>query len=826
MADSLSNQIYLSRDSIREQISNQVKSYLELENVDLTKSSFLSFLIDTLSTLTSNLLFYQLSTYREFFLTKAQLPESILNLSSFLGYNTREATPAQVNVMMTIPFGFDDPSVTINIPSGFVFTANNEVDFKTTYETNISVIGNSTVTVQVVDGNKRYNLPVETTFEDFNFLLPLTQTTEIVQEFQIDSDIQQFQFVTLDVIFSGEVSSIDVKIKTPGSASYDTWTEFNSLFLMSATDRGFVSRRTDTGRRLSFGNGLIGVQPEAGSTVLVTVQTTQGEDGNVIAGSIRDGKRIYITTLAGQNQIVDYSVINPSAAYGGVNEESIEDIRKNAIASISSLNRLVTENDYKNINVIVPDSPIAQNSLPVLKRSDLQVNEISLFSAVLFGSGEEETDRLVPIKNAAITVPSSTSIIPRDELVQIDGFYYYNIFEIIVDLLNTVGNYEYLVYQLEQIPALETSYTTSYDIYSSKVEVLRNGTQGTFKLYYTSTETNSELTSCEMTIRSSGTTYPMVNDSTNGYYIFTFDPYTDIPADEQTYEFVIYDPSNNPVAKYTNILTFRKDLSNFMRSNIVEDGTSIIVYDVPVIEKEYYDSINKRDFELQVMQILISSLDLTDHKMLTDFSNIKFTTTHGHIENMLLNQPTISSVIDIVQTLPGAPLVGGRYILSPPSGNNDYQDNIIRCTDSTGPTFTYQKPTIDTIAYVDSYGENYIYSERGWIPLPVYNIPLEIEIEVFRESTYSGTLTAFIDLVRETIYEAFKDRFGTNATIYRSEIIRTVQEIEGVNYCRLRKPETSIFFNYKLKDFTEEQLLRYGPEYVYFKKENITVRVA
>jgi hypothetical protein len=58
----LSNQIYLSRESLRSQISDEVKAYLELENVDLTKSSFLSFLIDIVSTLSGNLLFYQLST--------------------------------------------------------------------------------------------------------------------------------------------------------------------------------------------------------------------------------------------------------------------------------------------------------------------------------------------------------------------------------------------------------------------------------------------------------------------------------------------------------------------------------------------------------------------------------------------------------------------------------------------------------------------------------------------------------------------------------------------------------------------------------------------
>jgi len=82
----ISSQIYSSRDEIRNQIIEQVQYYLELENVDLTKTSFLSFIINLFSTLTSNILFYQSSVYREFFMTKALLPESVLNLAAFIGY--------------------------------------------------------------------------------------------------------------------------------------------------------------------------------------------------------------------------------------------------------------------------------------------------------------------------------------------------------------------------------------------------------------------------------------------------------------------------------------------------------------------------------------------------------------------------------------------------------------------------------------------------------------------------------------------------------------------------------------------------------------------
>jgi len=824
MTDLLSEQIYLSRDSIREQIAAQVKNYMELNNVDLTKSSFLSFMIDTVSTLTGNMLFYQLSTYREFFLTKAQLPESILNLSTFLGYNTTEATPASVNVLMSIPLTFDDASVQFTIPEGFVFIAG-EIEFITYYTTSLTITTNSSATIQVAEDNKRFNLPYTITDQILSFVLPLKQIKETIQEFQIDSDTQEFQFVTLDVPIEGEVASLDVKIQEPGSSAYTQWTEFESLFLMSSTDKGYVSRRTDSGRRLTFGNGLIGVQPTPGSSVLVNVVTTEGEDGNVIAASIRDGQRIYVTTDSGINEVVSYEVINSSPAFGGADEESLEEVRRNSIASISTLERLVTENDYKNINVVVPDSPIAQNSLPVLKRSDLQVNEIELFSGILFGTGTTEIENLVPTRNAVWTVPDTQSTIARDAEIQIGDDTYYSMFEISIDTHNTVGQYEYLIYELELLPALETSYGETYDLYCDLLEVYRSGTQGIYKLHYKSEEVDSDLATCEMQIQSSGSIKPMINDSTEGYFIYVFDPYTDIPVGEQTYNFTIQDPSSTDIAKYSNKLTFRGDLSTFMRSNVELDNTSIIVYDVPVIEKTYYDGINKLDFELEVMQSLISSLDLSDSKMLTDFTNIKFTNTYGLLENMKLNEPTISEVINIVTTLPIGCAVDSRYIYSPAIGNDEYQDNIIKCTDATAGTFIYEEAVSDSIVYITGRGANYIYSERGWIPLPEYTMPLEIEIEVFRSTTFSGTITALINTVRETIYDAFEDRFGTNVEIYRSEIIDVVQEIDGISHCSLRKPETSIFFNFNLKDLTQAQLLRYGPEYVYFTEESITVRV-
>ncbi|GAG11766.1 unnamed protein product, partial [marine sediment metagenome] len=225
MADTLSSQIYVSRESIRTQISDSLKVYLELENVDLTKSSFLSFIIDTVSTLTSNLLFYQLSTYREFFLTTAQLPESILNLSSFLGYDTQEADYSNVNLLMTIPFGFDDPLTSFTIPEGFTFTAGGEQEFITYYTLTITVTNNATVEIVYLEGNKRFILPVsiDPSGDSFSFVMPARQLKLVVQEFQIDGDTQEYQFVVLDVPLDGQIAGLLVQIQNPGDAGFTTW---------------------------------------------------------------------------------------------------------------------------------------------------------------------------------------------------------------------------------------------------------------------------------------------------------------------------------------------------------------------------------------------------------------------------------------------------------------------------------------------------------------------------------------------------------------------------------------------------------------------------
>ena len=106
MFESKTMEIFSSRDMIREQLIEYGKTYLEINDIELTKTSYLSYLINVLSVLTANLIYYNTATYREFFLIRAQQKESVLNLAAMVGYNPTIATPATTTILMSIPTDF------------------------------------------------------------------------------------------------------------------------------------------------------------------------------------------------------------------------------------------------------------------------------------------------------------------------------------------------------------------------------------------------------------------------------------------------------------------------------------------------------------------------------------------------------------------------------------------------------------------------------------------------------------------------------------------------------------------------------------------------
>jgi hypothetical protein len=315
-------------------------------------------------------------------------------------------------------------------------------------------------------------------------------------------------------------------------------------------------------------------------------------------------------------------------------------------------------------------------------------------------------------------------------------------------------------------------------------------------------------------------------DATANIFLLELPDYTVIPEGELTYYFTLTHPTKGAIGRYENIFVLRQSLENLTRSNTINDGTAgIIVYDIPTVEKEYYDAVNKREFESQVLQSMLSTMTFEDYKMMTDFVNVKPANTTGFLQNMQLNPVNRLPVISIRSIPPLSCQVGDRYIVLNGTGvwlNHD--NDIVECTDSTNVTWVFATANTDDFLLVSNEGYKYIYTGSGWV-IPSYNIPLEIKVDVFKETTYSGSIAALADLVRSTLIEDFTSSFGINKPIYRSEIVESVQNVSGVEHCRLLTPESNIFFDFDIDDFTQKQLLEYGPEYVYFTVDSIEVRI-
>jgi hypothetical protein len=317
----------------------------------------------------------------------------------------------------------------------------------------------------------------------------------------------------------------------------------------------------------------------------------------------------------------------------------------------------------------------------------------------------------------------------------------------------------------------------------------------------------------------------MTNDATSNYFILNLPDYTVLPLDQATYYFTLKSGSTF-IGQYTALFTFRKDLDDFELSNVVYDATSYTVYDIPAIKKSYYDNLSSAsDFESNVMQTLVTSLDFKNYKMATDFVNFKLANTDGIMQNMQLNTVNLTAVKDIISDPPASGEEGDRYIIL--NGTGEWlgkDDQIAQLSDATSMTWVYYTPKTEQIIYVTDEAKKYIYCQAGWV-IPEYEIPLQIELDVFKSSTYSGSNSDLTSAIRTAVVNAFTSRFGINVDIYRSEIIDVVQEVDGVEHCRLVKPESSVFFEFDIDEFTQEELLSYGPEYVYFESDDITIRI-
>ncbi len=140
-------------------------------------------------------------------------------------------------------------------------------------------------------------------------------------------------------LHEGEIGSALPAIYLQSDAALTRWDVRRDLLNSGASARDFVAEvEADGTARLRFGDGTNGMRPVAGARFVAHYRVGNGLRGNVGADAIA---HIATTVTAG----IDH-VRNPLSALGGVDAETVDDVRRFAPVAFRTQERAVTAEDY------------------------------------------------------------------------------------------------------------------------------------------------------------------------------------------------------------------------------------------------------------------------------------------------------------------------------------------------------------------------------------------------------------------------------------------------------------------------------------------------
>lgn len=307
------NLTYTDKDfsSLRARLFNAIRSVFP-DWTDTSVANFGNILVELFASVGDVVLFYQDSQAKESRLSDATLRKSVLALSRMLGYNPHGASAATAEVLVSVS---RIPLFDIVLPDSLrVLTADvtDPVSFRFGLSTTIPAGSDpAQVLATMINSEEAADTFVSTDLPNQEIKLtsgPFVDGTEIL---------------TADGLLLERV---------------------DSLFGSSSDDLHYTLRvENDDKARIRFGNGVSGAKPTG--DIQVDYEVGGGSAGNVEAGTI---KRPNVSTvLDTQGGSYTLTVINNDKASGGLNRETLAQIKQRAPLSARLTNRTVALEDYE-----------------------------------------------------------------------------------------------------------------------------------------------------------------------------------------------------------------------------------------------------------------------------------------------------------------------------------------------------------------------------------------------------------------------------------------------------------------------------------------------
>jgi len=309
----------LDFDTIKTNLKSFLKQQTEFQDYDF-EGSGLNVLVNLLAYNTHYNAYYLNMVANEAFLDTALLRDSVVSHAKTLGYVPYSKTAATASINLTINSG-NTTLDTLTIPKGYVF--------------NSKLVDKRIFSFVVMDGVTVTKSDTSYYFEN----LEIKEGQLMSYTFNYDESANPKSIFTLpdtDI----DTSTITVSVRpSVSNTSTTVYNKVTDILDVGANSSVFYLQESKGGKyQIYFGNGTVGRKIEDGSVVTVGYLSTNGELANKIDG-------FGMTSGIGAYSTGTISVV--SAAAGGSDRETLDEIKSASPVQFATQNRLVTKVDYE-----------------------------------------------------------------------------------------------------------------------------------------------------------------------------------------------------------------------------------------------------------------------------------------------------------------------------------------------------------------------------------------------------------------------------------------------------------------------------------------------
>lgn len=309
----------LDFDTIKTNLKSFLKQQTEFQDYDF-EGSGLNVLVNLLAYNTHYNAYYLNMVANEAFLDTALLRDSVVSHAKTLGYVPYSKTAATATINLTINSG-NTTLDTLTIPKGYVF--------------NSKLVDKRIFSFVVMDGITVTKSDTSYYFEN----LEIKEGQLMSYTFNYDESANPKSTFTLPDV-DIDTSTITVSVRPSSSNTSTTvYNKVTDILDVGADSSVYYLQESKGGKyQIYFGNGTVGRKIADGSVVTVGYLSTNGTLANKVDG-------FGMTSSIGAYTTGTINVV--SAAAGGSDRETLDEIKSSSPVQFATQNRLVTKVDYE-----------------------------------------------------------------------------------------------------------------------------------------------------------------------------------------------------------------------------------------------------------------------------------------------------------------------------------------------------------------------------------------------------------------------------------------------------------------------------------------------